>query len=376
MIRQKFQKLLDALVGNKTVAGCAVLLFKDGTELAYAASGVRDLALPAPFDRKTVMRMYSMTKVVTAAAVMTLWDKGLLTPESPVCDFFPSFADLTVCGKDGVMKKAQNTIRIQHLLTMTSGIPYQWPANQGGAIAQNVIQELGGLPDSERNTVTMAAKLGHCPVLFEPGAEYYYGMSADVLGGIVEKVTGQTFEDYLSETFFKPLGMTDTAFTLLPHMAERVARKYVPGEDSTLLPDDSYTGIPAVDNSPNIQLGGSGLYSTLDDFVKFGEMLRLDGMGIIRPETVREMTKNQLPDAISPAYIQQNGGYGYGYQVRTLTDPSLSNTGEGLGAFGWSGMAGTDLRIDPVRGYTLVFGVQRVPGPTVDLLSALKDVDL
>ena len=269
MIKQKFQNQLDTLVENKAVAGCAVLLFKDGTELAYAAAGVRDLDLPAPFDRRTVMRMYSMTKVVTAAAIMTLWDKGFLTPETPVRDFFPEFDDLMICGKDGILKKAQNTMRIQHLLTMTSGIPYQWPANQGGAIAQKVIQELGSLPNSERNTVTMAAKLGHCPVLFEPGTEYYYGMSADVLGGIVEKVTGKTFEDYLSETFFTPLGMTDTAFTLLPHMTERVARKYVPSDNGTLIPDDSYTGIPPIDNSPNIQLGGSGLYSTLEDFVKF-----------------------------------------------------------------------------------------------------------
>ena len=140
-------------------------------------------------------------------------------------------------------------------------------------------------------------------------------------------------------------------------------------------PSDIYMGIPAIDRSPVIDMGGSGLYSTVDDFMKFGEMLRCGGMGIIREETVREMAKNQLPECISADYIRNNGGFGYGYLVRSLTDTSLDGLGEGIGSFGWGGMAGTDLRIDPARGYTMVWGVQRFPGccPLGELMDVLKN---
>lgn len=373
MIEKKLQEALQALVDRGSVAGCTALIYKDGTEFAYAAAGKRDLDLPAAFDRKTVMRMYSMTKVVTAAAIMKLWEDGALTPETPVSDFFPVYDNLQICAADGSMKKAQTVLRIQHLLTMTSGIPYSWEPGRGGQKAMEIMAHLGTLPDSQRNTVALAEHLGHCPILFEPGTAYLYGLSADVLSGIVEKVTNMSFEAYLSKTFFQPLGMTDTSFYLLPHMQPRFALKYKPGENGILVPDDGYVGIPVLDNSPEIHMGGSGLFSTIDDFMKFGEMLRRGGMGILREDTVREMAKNQLPDCIAKDFIPNNGGYSFGYMSRTLVDPSVAQNGEGIGAFGWSGMAGTDLRIDPVRGYTIVFGVQKIDCEGAPILQILKD---
>ncbi|MBQ8186116.1 MAG: beta-lactamase family protein, partial [Clostridia bacterium] len=119
MIQKKYQEILDAYVKNGHAAGCAVLLYRDGEELAYASAGVRELGRTDPFTRDTVMLMYSMTKVVTAAAVMTLWDKGILTPETPVCEFFPEFADMDVVNPDGTLRKAENVMRVKHLLTMT-----------------------------------------------------------------------------------------------------------------------------------------------------------------------------------------------------------------------------------------------------------------
>ncbi len=375
MIQKKFQEILDAFVKNGNASGCAVLLYKDGKELAYAASGVRDWDLSDPFDRKTVMLMYSMTKVVTAAAVMTLWDKGLLTPETPVCEIIPEFANLRVAAPDGSLKKAENVLRVKHLLTMTSGIPYHW---EGGAVGDSIramLAELETLPAEKATTLELVRRIGKCPVMFEPGTGYLYGLSADVLGGIVVALTGMELRDYMKLTFFDPLGMTDTAFRVLPHMESRLARKYDVGENGVYTPNDIYMGVPAIDRSPVVDMGGSGLYSTIDDFMKFGEMLRQGGMGIIRKETVREMTKNQLPDCISADYIRNNGGSGYGYLVRSLSDAALDNSGEGLGAFGWGGMAGTDLRMDPVRGYTMVWGVQRFPGaaPMGELLQVLRE---
>lgn len=376
MIQKKYQEILDSFVQSGKAAGCAVLLYKDGKELAYAASGVRDLDLPDPFDRKTVMLMYSMTKVVTAAAVMTLWDKGLLTPETAVSEIIPEFADLMVSDGNNGLKKAENILRVKHLLTMTSGIPYHWDGGAAGERVRTMFAELEAMPAEKVTTLELVRRIGQCPVMFEPGTQYLYGLSADVLGGIVAALTGMELRDYMKKTFFEPLGMTDTAFRVLPHMQSRLARKYNVDENGTYTPSDIYMGIHAIDRSPVADMGGSGLFSTIDDFMKFGEMLRVGGMGIIREETVREMTKNQLPECISADYIGHNSGSGYGYLVRSLVDPSMDRSGEGLGAFGWGGMAGTDLRMDPARGYTLVWGVQRFPGdsPMGELLQVLREV--
>lgn len=375
MIEKKLQQSLEAMVASGSIVGCAALIYKDGAELAYAAAGKKDREKPELFDRKTVLRMYSMTKVVTAAAIMKLWEDGLLTPETPVSEFFPAYGDLQICAADGSLQKAKTVLRIQHLLTMTSGIPYSWEPNRGEQKAREVMVSLGSLPDAQRNTAALAEHLGYCPILFEPGTAYLYGLSADVLGGIVEKVTGMSFEAYLSKIFFQPLGMTDTSFYLLPHMQPRLARKYHPGENGELVPNDSYIGIPVLDNSPEIHMGGSGLFSTIEDFMKFGEMLRAGGMGILKESSIREMAKNQLPASVSKDYVPNNGGYGFGYMSRTLVDPSIAQNAEGIGAFGWSGMAGTDLRIDPVRGYTIVFGVQKVGCEQPPILDILKEFD-
>jgi len=378
MIQKKFQQILDRYVRDGHCAGCAVLLYKDGEQLAYAASGVRDLAMSDPFDRDTVVLMYSMTKVVTAAAVMTLFDRGLLTPETPVCEVIPEFSDLRVASPDGSLRKTENILRIKHLLTMTSGIPYHWDGSVVGESVRSMLSELETLEPEKVTTLELVRRIGCCPLMFEPGTAYLYGLSADVLGGVVTAVTGMELRDYMKQTIFDPLGMTDTAFRVLPHMESRLARKYDRHEDGTFTPSDIYMGIPAIDRSPVVDMGGSGLYSTVNDFMKFGEMLRKGGMGIIREETVRVMAKNQLPDCISSDYIRNNGGCGYGYLVRSLCDPSLDSLGEGLGAFGWGGMAGTDLRIDPARGYTLVWGVQRFPGccPLGELMDVMRDPSL
>lgn len=375
MIQEKYQEILDRFVRDGHCAGCTVLLYRNGEELAYAASGVRELGLPDPFTRKTVMLMYSMTKVVTSAAVMTLFDKGLLAPETAVCEVIPEFADLRVVSPDGTLRRSENVLRVKHLLTMTSGIPYQW---EGGAVGDEIramLSEMENLPPEKVTTLELVRRIGRCPVMFEPGTGYLYGLSADVLGGIVAALTGMELRDYMKKTFFDPLGMTDTAFRPLPHMQSRLARKYNRDENGTFTPGDIYMGIPAIDRSPVIDMGGSGLYSTADDFMKFGEMLRKGGMGIIREESVREMSRNQLPECISADYIRHNGGRGYGYLVSSLTDPSLDSLGDGIGTFGWGGMAGTELRMDPARGYTMVWGVQRFPGccPMGELLEVLKN---
>ncbi|MBQ8513268.1 MAG: beta-lactamase family protein [Clostridia bacterium] len=373
MIQKKYQEILDAYVKNGHAAGCAVLLYRDGEELAYASAGVRELGRPDPFTRDTVMLMYSMTKVVTAAAVMTLWDKGILTPETPVCEFFPEFADMDVVNPDGTLRKAENVMRVKHLLTMTSGIPYHWDGGVVGESVRAMLAEMEGMRAEEVTTLALVRRIGKCPLMFEPGTAYLYGLSADVLGGVVEIASGMGFGEYLRKTIFDPLGMHDTAFRPLPHMADRVARKYSVDENGSYTPSDIYMGVPAIDRSPSVEMGGSGLYSTLDDYMRFGEMLRCGGMGIIREETVREMAKNQLPACISAEYVRNNGGYGYGYLVRSLVNETPDAHGEGIGAFGWGGMAGTDLRIDPARGYTMVWGIQRFPGtcPIGELLDAM-----
>ncbi|MBR5547294.1 MAG: beta-lactamase family protein [Clostridia bacterium] len=356
------QKVLDTFVQTGAAAGTSLLVFKDGREAFFGCAGRLDLDQPAPFARDAIMRMFSMTKVVTAAAIMTLADQGLLSVNDPVSRFIPEYANLMVAQPDGTLVPADKPLTIRHLLTMTSGIPYP-----GGSdvVSQAYAREMASFDWANDTTLDMARIIARCPLCFHPGDEWRYGLSADVLGAVVVAITGMELGEYLKKTIFDPLGMVDTAFTVPEEKKHRMAVMY------NVSPEGGWSPVPAKANSfgARVEMGGAGLYSTLDDFVRFGEMLRVGGKEILSEESIREMSRNQLTPKQMETFWETGIGYGYGYLVRTVIDESLNELhAEPNGVFGWNGMAGTSLRIDPANGLTVVYGIQRVPANHDDFL--------
>ena len=356
------QKVLDQFVETGAAAGTSVLVYKDGKEVFFGGAGKLDITKPAPFGRGAIMRMFSMTKVVTAASIMTLVDQGLLSVNDPVSKFIPEFAEMKVAQADGTLVPADKPLTIRHLLTMTSGIPYP-----GGSdvVSQAYIRETSKVDWNNATTLDMARAIARCPLCFHPGDEWRYGLSADVLGAVITVVTGMELSEYMHKTFFEPLGMVDTAFSVPEEKKDRLAVMY------NISPEGEYAPRPAENFGfgTRVEMGGAGLYSTLEDFAKFGEMLRLGGKGLLSEASIREMSSNQLTPRQMETCWDVNIGYGYGYLVRTVIDETLNHPHmEPNGTFGWNGMGGTTLRIDPACGMTVVYGIQRVPANHDDFI--------
>ena len=363
------QAFLHDIVETGQVTGAAALVRQGGKELFFGSAGLRDLTAGAPFSRDTVMRMFSMSKIVTAAAVLKLCEQNILAPETPVAAILPEYAHMNVLMPDGTLRPARTELTIQHLLTMTSGIPY--PDAAPAPISQMYEKQLAALGDMRAcGTRDFVRAIAQCPLCFEPGETWLYGLSADVLGGIIVAVTGMELGAFLKKTFFAPLGMVDTGFSLSEAQTARAATLYHYVADGSFAPRAEALGY-GLDNS-RVEMGGAGLFSTLDDFMVFGEMLRQDGAGILSPASIQRMRQNQLTENQLSTFWDAPHGYGFGYLVRTLMDESKNGQyRERVGSFGWNGMAGTTLRIDPARELTVVFGTQRVPSGSGQLLPQL-----
>jgi len=348
-----------------------VLICKDGKEAFFGCAGRKKLQQDEPFGPDTIMRMYSMSKVVTAAAVMTLFEKGLISPNTPLYEIIPEYRDILVRQPDGTMVPTVRPITMENLLTMTGGIGHIAPDVVEKDLFDRIMAEQKG---KRLSTLDFARIMAEFPLSFQPNEGWLYGNGVGVLGGVVVAVTGMELGDYMKQVLFNPLGMKDTYFHVPEEKQNRIATIYnaSPEGDISLYDfSDSVTGTLDVSMA---DLGGGGLFSTLDDFVRFGEMLRKNGAGVLRPESVHEMTRNHLAGKSMEQFRETPQGYGYGWLVRKKLEHSANEAfPESIGSFGWNGKAGTTLRMDPVRRLTIVFGVQRVPSRSLELVKPLME---
>jgi len=370
------RETLQGFVDDKIAAGVSALITAEGKGELFYSTGVADRASRRPFSRDAILRMYSTTKPATAVAVMTLVEDGIFALDMPISRYLPEWKEVKVCVlRDGKphLEPAQREITVFDLLTMTSGIPYPVDHSTDDVIRQEVTryyqkafrriaaQEVLGKVVSTREVVRQMAE---CPLCFHPGEKWMYGFSADVLGALVVAATGKELGVYMKEKIFEPLGMVDTGFRVPKEKHHRMTPVYAPGKKGLVrLPKKREL---AMMEEGGFESGGGGLFSTVDDYTRFARMLlnrgELNGARILTPPSVELMTKNQLTQQqrLGCTWADENG-YGYGFQMRVLTDRSKTDYHESEGAFGWNGLAGVSMRIDPVRRTTLLFGVQRIP---------------
>ena len=347
-------KLLSSAVERGDVLGVQALVFDEGQTVYRNSFGLADRERNVAVQSDTVYRVYSMTKPVTSALIMDLIEEGKLNLSDPASKYIPQLAKMKVVslGTDGQPKFADQTrpMTIEDLLLHRAGMAY-------GIFGGNPIEEAwkaAGLLDPQNSTADMMNKLPTLPLVGQPGQQWSYSYSIDVLGRIAEIITGQTLGEAMRERFFDPLGMTETSFKVSAALKPRFASNYfLQGDGSFVLAEDGQTS--PFTKPGKLESGGGGLVSTTDDWLKFARMLlnqgTYNGVRILEAESVDLMMSDHLGD--TPSLLPWIGGdtgagFGYGGSVQLTTTPELeSSAGRYLGQFGWGGAARTNFWVDP-----------------------------
>lgn len=363
----RIDAVLQSFVDSGKVVGVSALVFEKNKEVYYNAFGYADREAKTAMNRNTIVRLYSMTKPVTGVALMTLYEKGNFKLDDPLSKYAPEFADMKVYkGIDAsgalVLEAANRPITIRDITRHTAG----FATNTELPGLKELVQKADAM--NPNNTLAiMAKKLASLPLLFQPGEQWSYGPSVDVQAYLVERISGKPFDQYLRETIFDPLGMVNTHYVVNTTDRKRFAGMYNKSADGLL------NRVADNDNTFNIKdyplkPGGYGLTSTIDDYMKFAQMLVNKGSSgkarILEPETIQLMSTNQLSDTIKQRmWLPSKGqvGFGIDFAVR-LRKPASANENNGVvGEFFWDGAASTLFWVDPVNNLTAVLFVQEMP---------------
>ncbi len=379
----RMQECMDEAVQKQEMTGVNLLIARGGEVLAELQSGLADRERGIPMARDTIFRMYSMTKPITACAAMILMERGELDFYDWVENYIPSFHGQKVVTGAG-MESACRGVSLRDLLTMSSGLAYPDADEAGQAVArvyEEAISRLDG--EAEMSTLEFAEKIGNTPLSFQPGRAFRYGTSADVLGAVVEVVSGKRLGDFLRDEIFKPLGMHDTAFYVPRGKQHRRAMTYRRMPDGTLARDPS-TNLAISDTltrDPLFQSGGAGLCSTLPDYARFAAMLlrggELDGVRILRPKTVEFFTRARLdegPQRSLEAGWPTLSGFSYGNLLRVCRDPGRNGSVCTPGEYGWDGWLGTCFSNHPAEGITVLMGMQTCDSGNTNLNRRLHNL--
>lgn len=351
-------------------------------------------------QKNSIYKIYSMTKPITATALMMLYENGAFDLDDPVSKFLPSFGQMKVvvpagadtsCAKGlevtkrgTLVRDAQTVMTIRHLLNMTSGMVYpgdNTPAEKEVIDAQAELRDRVEKGESLSN-IDVCVRLGQCPLEFDPGTNWKYGTSADIIGGLVEIISGMQFGEFLRQHLFEPLGMVDTWFSVAPQKMSRLIHPYSRKQpDGHLEPVNHdqlvWMGQDHPEQEVTFQSGGGYLYSTLEDYCRFARILTnggtVNGKRYLGRKTVDFMHQGQLTDGQKKRYWLTEQGYDYANLMRTLVEPQKTGCGT-AGEFGWDGLAGTYFFIDQIENLQVVYMQQILEGPDVSLRRKIRNI--
>lgn len=356
----RLTRLGDVLRGEidrGRVPGTVALVARRGKVAHFEALGVRDPASGAPMHKDSIFRIYSMTKPIVSVAAMMLWEEGQFLLGDPLAKYLPEFADRKVAvERDGKLDlvPAERDITIQDLLRHTSGLTYEF---RGNAPVQKMYMDAKVFRRNQTNA-DQAATLARLPLMHQPGARWEYSRSTDVLGRLVEVLSGASLGEFVAERILKPLGMSDTDFHVPAAKHQRLAEAFAKDPESG-------AGVQLIEvrEKPTFESGGGGLVSTAMDYARFLQLLlnggTLDGVRLLGRKTIEYMTADHLggipgaPDLLIPGY-----GFGLGFAVRL--QPGIAQVPGSVGQYYWGGLAGTTFWVDPAES---LFALLLIQGP-------------
>jgi len=374
---KRVDQVMQKYVDQGKLPGVLSLVVRRGQVAHLSKAGWMDVEAQKPIAFDTLFRIYSMTKPLTSVAVMMLYEEGHFFLSDPVAKYIPEFEDAKVFVRKtetGVeLDNLKRPLTIHHLLTHTGGLSYGFDEND---YVDKQIQNRVWRRHYDDPDITLEEfvhRIAMCPLRTQPGAEFYYSLSIDVLGYLVQVVSGQPFDAFLQERILGPLGMVDTAFDVPEGKLDRFAVNYQPDKEKKGLavldaPETSRYAKPT-----RCPAGGMGLVSTLGDYYRFAQMLynkdELDGQRLLGRKTVELMTSNHLRDGV---YRDGNPALGFGLGFGVILDAERTQTLDSVGAYGWGGAATTRFGIDPQEELVHIEMTQLMNNDSVPVLDEMQ----
>ncbi|AGR41802.1 serine hydrolase domain-containing protein [Spiroplasma diminutum] len=362
-------KILEIIEKN-FFTGAVIQINQNKKTIFSYSYGINDIDKQTFMNEDLIFRGYSLTKTVTVASFLTLIDKKIISLDDKLSKFFPEFTEMKVLNKEGMQEinKSNNPILIKHLLTMTSGFTYFGNKN---ITQKETTKLLAKFVEKENDTYinyeTFMKMLSNIPLEFEPGTNWRYGISLDVLAAVIEKVTKRKFSDFVKETIFEPLEMNDSDFYLKDKNREAKVYSWNLIEDKpTLTKVENFNFLfQEIDKIPQMPMGGAGIFTTVKDYSKFLDFL-LDGKDskgnqILSSHILNEMKSDQLKEIRKYFKWTLNDEYSYGYGVRVRMENTNYPLTE-IGEFGWDGLLGSTGLADPKNKFTVCLMLSSKPG--------------
>jgi CubicO group peptidase (beta-lactamase class C family) len=358
---------LQAHVDSAHIAGALAVIAREGRIAYFETVGSMDVQRRVPMRRDAIFRIYSMTKPVVAAGIMKLVDQQKVSLEDPVAKYIPAFADVKVFAGGSadapVLRAADSPMTIRHLLTHTGGLAY---GLTNGPV--DTIFRRAAMYDPARTLEQFSDSIARLPLLFSPGMSWSYSSGIDVAGRVIEVASGESLDRFLEEQIFAPLRMHDTSFRKRRSMKGRIATLYGRGSQGELQEVTGGTLQGMFEPEARFLWGSGGLLSTVDDYLRFAQMLLnggvLEGRRVLSEASVRTIVTDQLPAVLSPVsgppLIEK--GYGQGLAGTVLVDSTLTTLPGPPGIYRWSGYVGTYFWIDPRNRLVAMVWYQLSPG--------------
>jgi CubicO group peptidase (beta-lactamase class C family) len=354
---ERLGRVLHGEIERGRVPGAVALIARRGQLAYFECFGQRDPARASPMALDSIFRIYSMTKPIVSAAAMMLWEEGRFLLSDPISKFLPELQSPKVAVMRGAeldRVDAERPITVQDLLRHTSGLTYEFRGN--GPVHKMYMA--ARIYSRDQSNAEQVAALANMPLLNQPGTKWEYSRSTDVVGRLIEVLSGMSLGEYLRQRVFAPLGMGDTAFYVPEDKLARLADGFAKDPDT-----GSGVQLVNVKDAPKFESGGGGLVSTAGDYARFLQMLlnqgRFDGARFLSRKTIELMTADHLgpitgaPDLLLPGY-----GFGLGFAVRLL--PGISHVPGSVGQYFWGGLAGTTFWVDPAE---QLFAIMMIQAP-------------
>ena len=354
---------LQSWVDSQKYAGIINLTYRNGEIVHFKAYGAKDLDTQAPMETDTIVRIYSMTKPVVSVAIMQLVEQGKIQLDTPITDYIPEFKRLKVYA-DGKYVELRDPITLKHLLTHTAGFSYGWTDHP----VDLAYKEIDLLRNNIKGSDDFIKKVSKAPLIYHPGEKWHYSIATDLVGVLVERISGLPLEEYLKQNLFNPLGMNDTGFSLPRSKKNRFSTNYR-NVDDQLTVEDSFEDSHYYTKKP-YQSGGGGLVSTAEDYLQFAQMLlnggTYQGKRYLKKETIDLMTRDHLFDILDDpndpwsehSFELDDANFGLGFKLTIVSDP---DNGQAITKqYSWNGAAGTEFWIDPVESLINITLIQKM----------------
>lgn len=349
LLHHRLDAAIDSAIAENRIVGTSVIVAENGRIAYRRAAGLADREAGRPVQDDTIFRLASVTKPIVTAALMQLVEAGQIALDDPVTRFLPAFRPRLPDG-------SEPTITIHQLLTHTSGLSYRFLEPEGSTYHELDISD--GLDQPGLGLAENLVRLAKAPLAYAPGQDWRYSLGTDVIGGVIEAVTGRSLNEVVAERITGPLGMGDTAFGVRD--LARLSGAYADGTPEPVTMTDGIA-VPLfgtftrfapsrILDPASYPSGGAGLAGTIDDLFTFFEAIRLGGAPILKSQTIATM----LADHVGPTSQVQNPGWGFGYGWSVLGDTALADTPQTKGTIQWGGAYGHNWFIDPARNLTVI----------------------